>query len=251
VTIDDVLARLDEIVDRCHDRGSRLGFFPAMYRKTTQEVKVGIETGRFEDPERMERLDVVFALRYLRAFERLEAGDRPRAAWDYAFLMARSPTPTVVQHLLLGMNAHINLDLGVSAADVAPGESLYGLKRDFDTINQILGEMVDDIQADLANVFPLMAVLDFLCLRFDERAVHAAICRARAGAWDKACTLAHCVSPDQRQSRIVGFDRQTLVLAQRICPPRRSRIAAAEGPEPAVDARERETIRRVIDALVS
>src|SRR3712207_8653052 len=50
--------------------------------------------------------------------------------------------PLVVQHLILGMNAHINLDLGVAAATVAPTpEELQSLKPDFMTINALLGRL--------------------------------------------------------------------------------------------------------------
>jgi hypothetical protein len=45
---------------------------------------------------------------------------------------ALPPSPRVVQHVLLGMNAHINLDLGVAAAEVAPGPAIAGLRGDFD-----------------------------------------------------------------------------------------------------------------------
>ena len=38
---------------------------------------------------------------------------------------------TVLQHLLLGMNAHINLDLAVTVSNVATPETLDKLKDDF------------------------------------------------------------------------------------------------------------------------
>jgi hypothetical protein len=245
-TIDDVIRQLDGIIERCHDRGSRLGYFPAMYRKTTAEVKKGIETGRFEDPARMERLDVVFAERYLRAFEQFERGERPTAAWDYAFSLETSEDPTVIQHLLLGMNAHINLDLGISAAQIAPGPSLDSLKRDFDEINTILGELVDRVQDDLASVFPLLGLLDFVCLRFDEFAVHRAIVQARSEAWDRAVSIARCGSDTERSTWIEQFDRQTVRLSRSICPPPETMTAAAKRE----NIREARTVRRVIEALV-
>lgn len=247
-TIAGVIDRLDEIVGRCHERGSRLGYFPAMYRKTTAMVKAGIESRRFEDPARMERLDVVFAERYLRAFEQQERGDAPTAAWDYAFLMGRSEEPTVIQHLLLGMNAHINLDLGISAADIAPGPALGPLKRDFDEINAILGELVDRVQSDLASVFPLLGVLDFLCLRFDEIAVRRTITHARSTAWDKAVSLSTCGSARERDSRIAAWDLQTVRLARSICRPEPLTPDGRRQPRESIT--DAATVRRVIEALV-
>ena len=63
--IDGVIQQLDVIIDWAHRHKSRLGYFAALYRKVTLKVKEGISEGFFEDGERMERLDVVFANRYL------------------------------------------------------------------------------------------------------------------------------------------------------------------------------------------
>ena len=98
-----------------------MGYFPALYRKVTVEVKRGIEERVFDDGPRMERLDVVFAKRYLDAFDAYMEGGAPTRAWVLAFETTGQWWPIVLQHLLLGMNAHINLDLGIAAARVSPG----------------------------------------------------------------------------------------------------------------------------------
>src|SRR5690606_41399624 len=65
---------------------------------------------------------------------------------------AETWSPLVLQHLLLGMNAHINLDLGIAAAETAPGTALPALKRDFDEITTLLGEMLDDVQDRIGRI---------------------------------------------------------------------------------------------------
>ena len=67
-TIDQVLDQLDEIIEIARARSSRLGYFPALYRKVTARVRDAILAGRFEDGRRMEHMDVVFANRYIDAF---------------------------------------------------------------------------------------------------------------------------------------------------------------------------------------
>lgn len=47
--------------------GDRAGYFAVLYRKVTAKVKEGIAAGFFDDPGPMERLDVLFADRYLDA----------------------------------------------------------------------------------------------------------------------------------------------------------------------------------------
>ena len=68
-TIDGVIGKLDQIIDWSYTTKSRLGYFAALYRKVTIKVKEGIEEDFFEDGERMERLDVIFANRSLDVFQ--------------------------------------------------------------------------------------------------------------------------------------------------------------------------------------
>lgn len=184
-TIDEVLAQLDAIIDVSRHRGTTDGYFAALYRRVTAEVKTRIEKGAFEDGARMARFDIVFASRYVDAWLQNERGEKPTASWGMAFASSRSYWPVVMQHLLLGMNAHINLDLGIVAAEVAPGSAILGLKNDFDTINRVLSELVDDVQDRMGQVWPGVRLLDRAGGGFDEQLVNFSIGRARAlrGRW--------------------------------------------------------------------
>jgi pyrroline-5-carboxylate reductase len=73
----------------------------------------------------------------------------------------------VLQHLLLGMNAHINLDLPIAAV-AAGGDQLATLRRDYDHLNVILTRMIDRMQAAVNAVSPEMAWLDRLGGGLDE-----------------------------------------------------------------------------------
>jgi hypothetical protein len=95
-------------------RNKALGFFAALYRKVTVKVKEGIAEGRFENGPRMKRLDVTFASRYLAALNQFRNGRQPSLCWLASFKSAAAWRPIVLQQLLIGMNAHINFDLGIS-----------------------------------------------------------------------------------------------------------------------------------------
>ncbi len=123
-TIDEVLEHLDGTIDLAHRQKSRLGYFAALYRNVTVKVREGILAGGFEDGARMERLDVAFANRYLDALERYHRGEDLSRCWRTSFEAAQNWHPIVLQHLLLGVNAHINLDLGIAAAQTSPGTQL-------------------------------------------------------------------------------------------------------------------------------
>jgi uncharacterized protein DUF5995 len=141
-SIDGVIVKLDAIVDQAINDRDRLGFFAVLYRTVTESVKHGIATGRFEDGPRMERLDVVFANRYLGAFHAHRHGGTPTRSWRVVFAAAEHRRPVIMQHLLLGMNAHINLDLAIAASEVCPGAARAAAIDDIDTNVALLAKLI-------------------------------------------------------------------------------------------------------------
>lgn len=188
-TLDDVLRALDDVVERAIDRGDRVGYFAAIYRTVTAQVRVGVDTGFFDDPDRMERLDALFANRFLDALDEHQLGGRPTRSWRVAFA-AEQWRPIVLQHLMVGINAHINLDLGIAAAEAAPGRGLPALRRDFDRINEILAGLVTGTRAALATVSPWIGLLDRLGGRHDDEVINFSFTVARSEAWRFATELA-------------------------------------------------------------
>lgn len=180
--IDEVIQQLSEIIELEIAAKSKLAFFPILYRKVTIAVKRGIQRKEFEDSERMERLDVVFANRYLEAFYQFKAQENCSTCWKVAFDQGFKFWPITLQHLLLGINAHINLDLGIAAAKIT-GDKIESLKGDFFKINELLSSMVDDVQKDINKISPVIGILDFVAGKFDERLVDFSIKVARDGAW--------------------------------------------------------------------
>jgi len=140
-TIDEVIRELDAIIAKTQQNDNPLGYFAALYRKVTIKVKEGIEAHYFEDGSRMEQLDVVFASRYINAYHAQEKEEPVTKSWKLAFEKGKKYWPTALQHLLVGMNAHINLDLGIAAAEISNGHDIKQLKGDFDKINTILSEL--------------------------------------------------------------------------------------------------------------
>ena len=119
-TIDEVLARLNAIIDQSLLVPNRIGYFTALYARVTSNVRRGILSQVvFEDNVRMALLDVVFANRFIDAYDTWRTGGAPTQSWQVAFLILDDADALVVQHLILGMNAHINLDLGIAAAEMA------------------------------------------------------------------------------------------------------------------------------------
>ena len=211
-SIDEVIDQLREITALTRQEGSRTGYFAALYLKVTIRIRDGIEQGIFEDGERMERFDVLFASRYLEALAQFQAGEAPTHCWQYAFDATDHWRPIVLQHLLLGINAHINLDLGIAAAQTSPGEQLPALKGDFDRVNATLAELVDGVQSDLAAIWPMLRLFNRYLGSVQEGLINFSIETARDAAWDLAQTLNATHSDDW--GRVIRLkDREVTKLA--------------------------------------
>jgi hypothetical protein len=189
-TIDGVLARLNDILDDSIRKGVRIGYFVALYYRVTSNVRRALLAGNvFDDGPRMERLDVVFANRFLEAWDQHAAGRKPTDSWAVAFEHLADPGPLVVQHLMLGMNAHINLDLGIAAATVAPTRpQLEALHADFNRINDVLARLVKMVEVQLTTICPPLSRLADL-VTVEERLFDFGMNASRDLAWKLAQDL--------------------------------------------------------------
>ena len=179
---------MEEIIQDSIQEGNRLGYFAALYKRVTVRVEEGIENKEFNDNQAMERLDVVFANRYLEAYDLYKADKPVTESWKVAFDAANEWHILVLQQLFVGMNAHISLDLGIAAYEVY-GENLPNNEDDFNKINEILGSLVDTVQDELASFWWIMKVLDKVARQLDEKLADFAMKIARDAAWKFAMEL--------------------------------------------------------------
>lgn len=242
-TIDEVVSALDHVVERAVRDESRIGYFAAVYRTVTAQVRTGIDAGFFDDADRMERLDVRFANRFLDALDAHERSEEVTRSWRAAFLAAERWSPIILQQLLVGMNAHINLDLGIAAAQTAPGEDLAGLRRDFDRINEILAGLVGGMGEGIAGVSPWIGLLDRLGGRRDDELINFSLTIARQEAWQFAVELAPL--PLTHQAAPIRLrDTRVARLADVVLRPGWLRLGLL-----LIRSREPFDVRRTIDAL--
>lgn len=217
-TIDEVIEQLDKIIADAVRQRSRLGLFAALYRIVTVTVKEGIAAGRFEDGPRMERFDVTFANRYLAALEQFQCGVQPAGCWRFAFETAATWPPLILQQLLLGMNAHINFDLGIAAAETCPGDQLPGLRHDFDEINAILAGLVGAVQSDVDKLSPWIRFLGHIDPKASTAIVNFSMDKARTCAWGVAERLAP-LGQAEWQPHLDRLDLAITALAQLVRTP--------------------------------
>ncbi len=221
-TIDEVIADLGTIIQTAKTEESPLGYFPALYRKVTQRIKDKLGQNYFDDDVRMEELDVIFANRYLKAYSQYHGGEEPTKSWLVAFQATQNNKLIVLQHLLLGMNAHINLDLGIAAAQISTPSTIASLQDDFNKINDILAELVDEVERDLAKIWPFLLWILKVTKKIDNFLINFSMTIARDGAWKFANELVQATDKD---SLIAERDQKIANLAQSIiCPGRIERF---------------------------
>jgi hypothetical protein len=217
--ITQVIDQLDQILIWSKENGNRLGYFPALYKRVTIEVKNKIQENYFDDNARMEVLDVAFANRYIEAINNFRNRSKCSLSWQLAFDTTKHWPPLVIQHLFLGMNAHISLDLGIAAASVVDGDDIQSLHTDFMKINAILGSLVDDVQDQLSRMWPLLKPIDWLAGQLDEKLSKFAMSIARDAAWQVALDYSKLTNDNDKKSYIQTRDIKVSKFGEKLAFP--------------------------------
>jgi hypothetical protein len=202
-----------ELRDIALEADDASGYFPALYLHVTDNVAEGIRNGRFENGDRMERFVDTFAGRYIQARE----GQIPVArCWQATWDVARDPNLVIVQHLLLGINAHVNYDLAQAVVEVASEEGgLDAIHDDFNTINDVLESTSVAVIRDLDLVSRWTSEAAWLG---GGRLFNFALQAARSQAWDAAERL-YPLNESQRREYLSELDDLDSVLAYLITRP--------------------------------
>jgi hypothetical protein len=205
---------IERLRSAARDADDASGYFAAMYARVTDRVQAAITDGRFGDGERMARFACTFADWYLGPRD----GTRPcPACWKAADDVAGDHSLLIVQHLLLGINAHVNHDLPQVVVELGSGEAtLDGLRPDFDAINDILAETQPDILRDLGR---MSGWTQLVASRGGGRIFNFSLDRARSQAWQSAQRL-HQLDDAARGRDVAELDRLVSVLAYLVTRPK-------------------------------
>ena len=219
-TITEVITQLTNIIAQSEAANNRAGYFAALYKKVTMVVASKITAGYFDDNPRMEQLDVVFANRYLDAFENYSQHTSCTAAWQLAFDTCNDWPPMVMHHLLTGMNAHIALDLGIATAIVAEGSAIENIHNDFNKINTILCDMIEEVKNCLFSMWPLSQFISKLNMgKIENDLAGFSMKIARDAAWQVAVDYSLCTDALAQQNYIAGRDKSVADFGSRLLHP--------------------------------
>lgn len=213
--INDVVARLDGLIRENEATQNKAGYFTALYKRMTVAVAEGILKNQFDDGPRMEKLDIAFAQRFFDAYDCYHSQLACTTSWKNVFDACNNDELIVLQHLLLGINTHINLDLAIAAASVAPGKNIDALQNDFNRINSVISSLVADVQEALTQVWWPMRMLTKISNGRQDAILNFSIDKARATSWANAVMLANMDSTEQ-SAYIQQMDVMTKLLGDGI-----------------------------------
>jgi Family of unknown function (DUF5995) len=192
-TIEGAVEAIESIIDWSISVPSRLGYFAALYKRITIAIGTAVSQGKFQDGSRMQRFDVTFASRYfdaLNGYFHPTKFAKPTRSWRVTFDAASRPEPIILQHLLAGVNAHIDLDLGIAAQTVAPRGNLEALHNDFNTVNAVLSSQVSGVVNELDDLSPTLADLYHVLSNNEIFLIDEGVKTLRDSAWTFARILA-------------------------------------------------------------
>ncbi len=214
-SIKEVITELDKVIEWSKFNQSRIGYFASLYKNMTTAVQHGIANKVFDDSARIEILDVTFANRYLQAWLAYVNKQNCSASWQKTFDLCKNNNLVVFQHLILGINTHINLDLAIAAAETCPGEKIYELQNDFEKINVVIAAQSQTMQNTLCKIwFPLKLLTDISNHRQDA-VINFSINQARKASWASAVALA-LIKGETHDNYIIMMDNTVVKIADRI-----------------------------------
>lgn len=154
-SVHEALEALVAVTDRLLAEGDQRAAFPDIYAIITRRVSESVALGKggfFLEPGWISRLAGRFCERYLETLRASLQGDpQDTGAWSIAYSCCELGDMLPVNHVMLGLSAHINYDLAIGiAANIAElggaddPSMLARYKHDHDAVNHLLRASVPE-----------------------------------------------------------------------------------------------------------
>ncbi len=224
----------------------RRGVFVTAYLTITEALESQCDAGGFHDPAWVREYLIAFAALYRDALRQdalaRESDDDVLArnvpkSWRVAFDAAYAGRGWVIQHLMLGVNAHINHDLALALLTAGIAQDRATRYADHTAVNQVLERSTLQLKTEVAIKWaPVLQRLDQAAGTLDDEVTVFSISKARDHAWAMAVAIdATRGTPGESLLR-AALNDQAAVLARLILAP------PAETP---VIARSRRVLARL------
>jgi len=216
--IDSAVEQLDLIIDDALRNADRIGYFTALYERITTNIRRSVVAGTvFQNSSRMSLFDLTFAQRFLDAWSQHQNAVTPSSCWQVAFDILNNSKPLAVQHIMLGMNAHINFDLGIATAQMARSpEGLKSLHDDYLILNEILWRFTNVMEVSLSEISPRLGKIIHVAPMLEAVMYDFGIFVAREWAWEMAVELV--TEPENWDAIVARRDAQVTAIGKALFP---------------------------------
>jgi hypothetical protein len=220
-----ITQKMQTLVDEWTQAYDRRAIFLHCYMLMTRNMLAAIESGEFHDPDWVRPLLHRFSDYYFDALEAYESQNpNTPKVWQRAHDASQEEKVAVLQHLLLGVNAHINYDLVLTLVEMletewdALDESMRKWRyADHCHVNAIIARTIDSVQDQVVEILvPKMDLVDRLLGPFDEWMASRLISHWREEVWQHAVQLLES-SDDADRLRLQQYiEQETLKRAAAI-----------------------------------
>jgi Family of unknown function (DUF5995) len=217
-SIPEVIACQENIINLAIAGQNAAGYFAVLYQKMTLAVQAAITASKFEDGLRMQKLIIHFAGYYLQAWDGYQNKQTIGPAWQQVFSACENKNLVVLQHLILGINTHINLDLAKAAVQTCPGQSIHALQADFEKINTIIASLVQEVQTSLEKIWWPLKLLTDITNNRHKAVLNFSINTARKTSWANALALS-VVQGDMQQNHLTLMEGMVTSIGKKIINP--------------------------------
>jgi hypothetical protein len=214
-----VIIRMESLLEEWELTSDRRAIFLSCYSRMTRNMLAALEGGVFRDPIWVKELLENFAKYYFNALNAYDGS--PLASppvWQQTFNAASDLRTRPVQHLMLGVNAHINYDLVLALIDVLEPDwsALRDSQRlqrfaDHCKINEIIAHTIDEVQDEILECYsPGVDLVDRVFGRLDEYLIARLISGWRDQVWQQVMQWIELSTPEQRGSLLRQVESDSL-----------------------------------------
>ncbi|MFO7824811.1 MAG: DUF5995 family protein [Cyclobacterium sp.] len=202
-----LLVNMQDRVENWKNTGDQRHVFLGCYSMMSHNMYTALTKEQFLNADWVGRLLLRFSEYYFEALAHYEENPKVSpAVWRQVHDASLNPEINVTQHLLLGVNAHINYDLPLALYDclVESWNQLsepdkHSLRTDHELVNEIIADTIDAVQDSIINPSSWsMAAIDVLMGRLDEWLLSKLISSWRNEVWEVNLELLSCPTEEQR-----------------------------------------------------
>lgn len=216
-TVQEALYHLELVLQEAEETHNPLGIYAVLHHQVLTAVLESIKNEEFEHSKSMELVATIVVNRFLEAYMAYQSGQPCSCSWRVAFDSCLRKKLLLIQHFFMGINAQLNLDLGIALAKVAPGNELYMLEKDVRKYHRIVEEVLAETRHQLKLLSPLFW-LTRVGGNKTQQIAHFSLKAAQQHAWGTAELLSN-LSGARYQTAVDQIDGFVVKVTQMILKP--------------------------------